>query len=648
MNARGRVNLVTGRRALRAGGDGPGAYASTRMARGVFLRQDSRALLFNASIHMKTKSLFPRWLVAALLVSWLGAASLFAEGAARQLWSLPLNEEAKWHTLTELGVLLVGTPSAIVCINPDTGAEMWRRTEFQKSTAFNAREIPGTPWLLCNTYSGMMNSKTTLHLIDYLAGKTLWTSPEILGQYMGTIPVPSKGLAVLVMTMYGQGKADDLAGIALLGFDLATGQEKWRSKFAKSGAIPLHPADSSGMFIPVMDLSGYHEPLVEGDNLFLPYLGVHCVDLNTGATKWGVEFPPADKGLKKTHAPLRIEGDLIYGAGGGSVYAINKTTGATLWKSERISKFAGLLKARDNAVVAQIEPVGDKVFMRFGGNFSNGKAVVLREPLGLVALDKATGREVYAYEGVKEGITNLLILPEPGVVMFADAHHLTGLDLKAATPVEKFHVPIEFKRKFGGGEVAQLGLGALGGLTGIAKAGFSQSKGRLDVPVSITLRGSHVVVQGKQHLMAFDPQAASLKWSSYYVAPSNALAMAAMFAVTAAQGVAGNAQVATSGFGTSGYSSGVGTIHGGLDNYNNYMTKRGASKTTGGEARTYILTTVEDGKEKGVGLLGIDMTSGDAAKKIILGTKEPDYQVDEQSDRIFLFKDKKTVVAFQL
>ena len=446
-----------------------------------------------------------------------GALPLFAE--SKQLWSLPLKEEAKWHSLTELGMLLVGTPSAVVCINPETGVEQWRRDEFKKTTAFNAREIAGTPWLLCNTSDGFMGTKFTLHLVDYLSGKTLWTTPEVPAQYMGTIPVPAKGLVVLVLNMFGDG-SKETSGVFFVSYDLASGQERWRSKFAKSGEVTLYPADKVGLFsIPQMDLSGYHEPVIEGDDLYVPYLGIHRVDLATGAIKWGVEFPKGDAGIKKAYAPLRIAGDRIYGAGGGSVFAVDKNSGAVLWKSDRISKFAGLLKARDNAIVGQIEPVGDKVFMRFGGNFSNGKDVALRLPLGVVALDAATGKEVFGNDSVKEGMTNLMVLPELNAVMFADAYNLYALDVSGTVAVEKFRVPIEFKRKMGGGEVAQLGLGALGGLSGLAKAGFAQSKARLDVPVAIHRRDGVIVIQGKQHLMAFDPAAKAIKWSTYYPAP---------------------------------------------------------------------------------------------------------------------------------
>jgi len=156
-------------------------------------------------------------------------------------------------------------------------------------------------------------------------------------------------------------------------------------------------------------------------------------------------------------------------------------------------------------------------------------------------------------------------------------------------------------------------------------------------------------VQGRQHVMAFDPSLKNIKWSTYCSAPGGGIGAYVMFALTAAQGLAGNAQVAASGgVGTSGWSSGVDTIHGGLDNYNKYRAQQGAAHTTNGTSRSYLLTSVEDGKQKGVGLVGIDLGSGDPARKLILGTKEPEYQVDEAADRIFFFKDKDTIIAYQL
>ncbi len=592
---------------------------------------------------MKTSRHFRGWLVLGLFVWFLGAAPrAHAASAAKQLWTAKLPGEAKWHKLTELGTLLVGTDDAIVSFDPDSGKQLWSHAEYKKTNPRNAVDVLGTPLLICNTYDGMMNSKVTFTAIDYFTGEQRWTTPQILGQYLDSIPVPAKNLVIFVV----QTADGNDPGIYLNAHDLETGAPKWSTKFTKSGGIPLHMADNSGRWIPTMDLSGYHEPVFNGDQMYLGYLGVHCVDLTSGAVKWGVEFPSGAKGLKKAYAPLRIDGDRIYGGGGGSVYAIDRQTGATIWKSDRISEYAGLFKARDNALVAQLEIVGGKIFSRYGGNFSDGKTAALREPLGVVVLDPADGKSLYHFDKAKAGITNLVVVDSSKTVVFADGANVYGIDTAAATPIEAFKVPIEFKKKMGAGSVAKIGLGALGGVSGLVKASISANKALLDVPVAVSFANGRVVVQGKQHLLGFDPQTKTSNWSLFYAAPSEALGNIAMFAVTALAAVYGNAQVAASGgIGSSGYSSGVSTIHTNLDSYNRYTEKAaqraGGSKSS--EAYSYILTKVD----KDIGIVGVNLTTGETDRQLVLKEKEPNYTVDEQANRIFHFAGKDSVVAYQ-
>lgn len=577
---------------------------------------------------------------AALLFA--AAASLHA-GAAKQAWSQKLPGGAKWHQVSSIGTLLVGTDDALLCYDPDDGALLWKRDDIKKSNANNAREIVGTPFLVANNFAGMANSKVTMQLVDELDGKTVWSTPQMLGQYLTTIPAPHKNLVVFVVQTWD---AKD-NGIYLFAHDLTTGERKWATKFCKPGGIPLHMADNSGTFMPIMDLSGYHDPVFDGDEMYLGYLGVHCVDLNSGAIKWGVEFPPGNKGLKRTYAPLRLDGDMIYGAGGGSVQAINRRTGTLVWKSDRVSDYAGLFKARDNAIVSQLEIAGGKLLARYGGNFSDGKNVVLKEPLGILVLDAATGKELYHMDKPKEGLTNMLLLPETNSVLFADGGNLYGLDLSGPGAAESFKVPIEFKRKMGGGDVAKIGLGLTGGLMGVTKAVMSQNKARLDVPVAITRQDGHIVVRGKQHLLGFDPVAKDQKWSLYYAAPSDAFATIAMFTVTLAASAAGNAQVAQNGSVlTSGGQQGMQNIQSALDRYNRYTEKRSAKAggSKGADDYAYILTKID---KKGVGLLGVNLASGETDRELILKEKEPDYSVDEETARIFQIKDKSTLVCYE-
>ncbi len=594
-------------------------------------------------------SLFPcrrRPVRVAALAAAVLAFCATSVSAVEQLWTAKLKEKPAWHDLTGLGTLLVGTKGAVQSYDPDTGALMWTREDLDKTSQFNLREVAGTPYVLCNHSSGMAGSKVRLLAIDYLTGETVWEADQVTGQYLATYPLPQLGIAVFVFNGWGGSKEEQ--GIIFRAHDLLTGETKWQTKYGKANAVQLHIADGSGKFAPRMDLSGYHDPVLDGHIAYLGFRGVDALDLNTGEIKWTQEFKPGAKDFKRTYAPLRIDGDRIYAAGGGSVYAINKHDGSIIWQSDRISSYAGLFKARDNAVVSQVELINGKIFIRYGGNFSNGQTVVLSEPLGVAAFDAATGEEAFTFPKPKEGITNLMLLPDHHTVLFADAHHLYGLDVSGDTVTEKFAVPIEFKRKMGGGDIAKIGMGVFGGVSGIVKGTMAQSKARLDVPVAIIRRDNHIVVMGKQHLMGYDAVAQNLRWSTYYAAPGDILGDSLMFAVTALAATAGNAQVATAtSYSDSQYSQGVGNIHGALDRYNARAGKRKAA-TQASAGYSYVLTNVEDGRKKGIGLMGISLETGEGDKQILLKDKQPEYLVDEDMDRLFHFQGGKQIIAYGL
>jgi outer membrane protein assembly factor BamB len=564
--------------------------------------------------------------------------------APKPLWSLPLPGAATWHSLTRTGSLIVGTDDALLCVDPESGALLWKDESFKKTSSFNVREIEGTPVLIANNQHGLAGSRTSLVAVDAVTGKRLWEAPEIIGQYLGTVPAVEQGLVLLLISGHEEGEGN---GTFIHAFELVTGKERWRTRYAGAGAITLHKGDSATLFSPRMDLSGHQEPVIKGDRMYLPYLGVHCLDLGSGKILWAVPFEAADRVNKRAYPALRIDGEQLFAGGGGEVYCIRLETGDLVWKSSRVA--ASGLKVWKDAVFSQIEVMGDRVFVRMGGNYSDGKEVVLKKPLGVLALDRATGHELWRAKDIDDGITNLLPLPEKDLLLCADGGNLIGIDAKAAAYTERFRVKIEFKRKMGGADVAKIGLGVLGGVTGLAKATLSSGKSRLDVPVALIRAGDKVGVAGKQHILCFDPVSQRIDWSLYYAAPSNAFATAAMFAVTALAAVGGNAQVAASGgIGSSGFSDGVSNIQGALDSYNRYterVSQRIHSRQS--ESFSYILTNVEEAKHKDVGVVGVNLRTGDTDRQLALGEKEPDYQVDEATGRLFHFKDKTRIDAFQ-
>jgi hypothetical protein len=153
---------------------------------------------------------------------------------------------------------------------------------------------------------------------------------------------------------------------------------------------------------------------------------------------------------------------------------------------------------------------------------------------------------------------------------------------------------------------------------------------------------------GKQHLMGYDPVAQEFKWSTYYAGPGDALGDSALFAVTAFAAVAGNAQgMAAPSYSSSQYSDAVKNTHGALDRYHAAAGKR-RSATELVTEHAFVLTQVEDGRKKGVGLMGISLETGEGEKQILLNDKQPEYSVDEPMNRLFHIKGGKQITAYSL
>ena len=552
-------------------------------------------------------------------------------------WTAKLPEAVKWQETTSIGTLLVGTSASICSLDPETGAIQWTRSEFAKTSTFNVREIPGTPVLLVNDHSSAMNPKTKIAALNILTGETLWETEKEQGYPIGAFPVLSKKLVLVFQNGSSEG-----GGIYLTAHEILTGKKLWRVKYSGAGDVILHRADNSGKFIPTMDLSGNAEPVVEGDFVYLPFTGAACYNLDTGEKKWSHEFKSVPRDFKRAAAGIMIDGDTVFASGVSKVVAIDKASGTVKWESKKV--FSG--------TIVQLLPSANQLLVRLGGNFlpEGQKEWKLEKPLRVVSLNKADGVEIWEFKDLDDGITNMQLIDGQDTVMLADARRLIGLDLNGAGKMkEKFSVPLEFKRKVGGGEAAaKIGLGVLGGLSGLAKGvgSAASDKGRLDIPVNVTkLESGKIVVRGKQHLLGFDPATQSIAWSTYYPAPGSAgWEMGVMIALTAAQGLSANASYAS---GQSSLSSASSDISKSLDNFNKFQNKRYAA-TKSGKQLVYILTRVEEGGSKGVGLMAIDIVTGESAGQVLLKDKDPEYAVDDVMGRLFYVSGKSEITAYNL
>ena len=153
------------------------------------------------------------------------------------------------------------------------------------------------------------------------------------------------------------------------------------------------------------------------------------------------------------------------------------------------------------------------------------------------------------------------------------------------------------------------------------------------------------MVRGKQHLLAFDPAGQQIKWSTYYAAPgSSGFEMVMMTALTASVALSYNASYAA---GQSSLDSASRNVHSSLDQFNKFADKR-YSATKAARQNVYILTQVEEGKDKGVGLMAIDLNTGEPVGQVLLKEKDPDYAVDDVTGRLYYVKNKKEIQALDV
>ena len=246
----------------------------------------------------------------------------------------------------------------------------------------------------------------------------------------------------------------------------------------------------------------------------------------------------------------------------------------------------------------------------------------------------------------------MVILPEENVMLIGDEKNLIGLDLSSQGKVkEAYKIPLKFKYSLGAAGVAAKAM----------KIGFGGLKGALsksdttDEPVAlIRQENGTVVARGKQHLLAFNPKTKEISWSTKYAAPSvsgwQTFVMTSLTAITVALQQGNKEMFASQGDWGSAFRQNdqlIATVN----QYQSYMVQRTSQTKLSGNT-VFILTDLkskdEKGKdEKGAGLVGVNLLSGQGISQIMFKDKDPDYEVDEATGRLFNLRDK-TISAYQI
>lgn len=552
---------------------------------------------------------------------------------------------AKWYSLMETGNVAVGMPNGVTMLEGSTGKPLWQRSDLGGIKEEEYTELPGTPLLLISDNSGWAQRKTKITAIDTLTGATVWQTEKMLGFTAEITPVYRKDMIVFI-TIQDNRRNKDKPDIFAL--KMSTGELLWQNEYSekvdlygvekkKRGATASMFFGSGGGASDRFDLKGENPPIVDGDSLYMTYAGLHRYNLSDGKLIWKTIYDVTDGSLKNTNGQAILDGDVIYTSAQGVIRAIDKNSGTVKWTTKDFGKGG----------VAEMQMLGDVVYGRMGGQFFSGKKGEWQKkgPIGVVALNKTSGSTNWIYTGAKESITNMMILPDDNSLLIADEKNLIGLDMSSQGKVkESYKIPLKFKFRVGAAATAgKVAAVAFGGIGGFMKKGPDTT----DNPVSLVRQeNGTVVVRGMQHLIGFEPKRREIVWSTKYDAPGisgwQSIVLTAITITSAMLSEGMEANYAQRGDYNSAFDQNSQFLNL-MSSYQQIVARKySAGKQTGNVY--YVLTTLkgkdEKGKdEKGSGLVGVNLMTGKAVNQIIFKDKEPDYEVDDASGRMFNMKD---------
>jgi len=507
--------------------------------------------------------------------------------AAEPAWTISFEKEIKWQQLTPAGNLVVGTDKALYGIDPATGAITWQWEELKKLKQPFFEVIPFTQYAVVNAASGPFGAQSNTMLIDVFNGKQIWSSKEI-----GLVNTQGQFLLMETGQIMMFGQSAEKMKPTLVVADLETGVPAWSSQeFLKKGP-PLFE-QGHAKIVKRFTMVGNQEPVFDTGKTIITYLnkeGVRKHSIETGELIW-----KSSAKLKDVPAPrngfaymtLSDDGSVLYVPHQKKLVAISTGDGSPVWKKP--PEFKG--------PVSSIRATSQGLLIRTGlDKKGKGKKTI-------TMVDPATGKSVWKKPFDKmKGATNYAI-KDGKIVLYADKK-LYAIDM-ADGKAEKIVDKVKFKS---------------------------------DWPDRMEMKKDGYLLTATQELAFYDFDG-NEKFHAYHKAPGSSLlakvaSTAAVMAVNVMEVAAAHDRAMRTGRSQK------------YDIHSNPTLSKRFTATANRDNYMYMLTDIKTEGEKGPGLVKVNKNTGETDSHIILGTKEPEYELDEIEARLFFKSDKKEISCY--
>ena len=415
------------------------------------------------------------------------------------------------------GNLIVSSDLGLVVYRGLSGEQLWKRDDLWATSTSDIRFLGQSGLLLAEPMPVEMISKKKkrrakrkkgeyliLAAIDVLSGDKRWMLDILRGELIDIRVVSEDEVALVFQTVKSKNKDD--SGIYLTAVNLADGRVLWETQFADRRA-KLTGKSMSG-------LSAHSRITIEDGIAYVPFLGLHAIDMKTGNIKWRSGFRKKIPEYIGTYAQPLVVDSKVYASDTGVVYAFDKSSGKQLWRA----------KIRRAGVIPELQMTKSLLLARFGGTFSNRRKITQLSSFGVAGIDHANGEVAWNFDDAQKGITNLIVQEDKNRIMFADAAAMLGLSIENGDLL--FAAPLAFYRQYGIFKAKKSGFAISGGYSQTNSSGTTGESGGLggggcsfdigDLPIDIRLQGEEVVIRGQSHIMTFDPRVMLVQWSAIF------------------------------------------------------------------------------------------------------------------------------------
>ena len=432
----------------------------------------------------------------------------------RELYVVALDSKVQWLQNSMLGVAVAGTMGYLTAFDARSGKVYW-----QKEMASVPKEAVSivADMIIVRLYKGEYKEHPISAAYNLVTGEEKWKNVDLTGKILLAVPLYAEGKMFVMasgeaLMHAAEAMAKKTVGTMTFGLvgdaskkeiktdffyiDMESGSTIWQQANADTAVFHATPVGLYGLGGLEYGVKAYPAPLFNADysRLYLPYMGLECIDLTNGQRIWIAHYKTTEGSLLQTNAQSIIddEAGVIYTSGKGKVRAIDKNLGTIIWESKLDY---GLVP---NLILNKKEGV---LYGRTGGTFRDNKSgsEKMSGKLGVVALNLADGSEKWKNQLGFGKATNLVERSDH--LAFVGDQKLIGVDKN--TGLDKFRTPVTMA-----GEEQMSGKLGILGLKQFVEA------------ETIEFRpNGKMVMQSDNSLALYDPVNNEMVWNTFVAAP---------------------------------------------------------------------------------------------------------------------------------